>query len=264
MTISSSSCNVKLFLPSPPTSSTLVHGFKVASFLINLNVPVDIVEVKLDVDGNTPDWYDRISDNRGLPSIRLNTNTKAVNVSGWGEERLREYVKGGEEEKSEKMGDEDVGDSSSSSSSSSTSSSSSSSSTSDITNVTIKYCPGCGWLHRSQWYVTELMLTFHERRVSKGLKPLLTCAKVIASDVGGTFIIEVDKVVVWDRGVEGGFPDVKVVKQRIRDVVGEGVDLGHSDVGGVKKKREEEGEEEEEEEEEDERNRNMRRMWGVD
>ncbi|GMI39247.1 hypothetical protein TrCOL_g10207 [Triparma columacea] len=105
------------------------------------------------------------------------------------------------------------------------------------------------------------MLTFHERRVSKGLKPLLTSAKVIASDVGGTFIIEVDNVVVWDRGVEGGFPDVKVVKQRIRDVVGENVDLGHSDVGGGKKMREEEGEEEEEE---DERNRNMRRMWGVD
>lgn len=34
---------------------------------------------------------------------------------------------------------------------------------------------------------------------------------------------------VWDRKVEGGFPELKVLKQRVRDVLEPQKSLGHSD-----------------------------------
>lgn len=34
---------------------------------------------------------------------------------------------------------------------------------------------------------------------------------------------------VWDRKLEGGFPEMKVLKQKIRDKVSPNKDLGHSD-----------------------------------
>jgi hypothetical protein len=41
-------------------------------------------------------------------------------------------------------------------------------------------------------------------------------------------------VLLWDRKAEGGFPETKVLKQRVRDHIDPGRDLGHSDVGGKK------------------------------
>ena len=42
----------------------------------------------------------------------------------------------------------------------------------------------------------------------------------------------VDTVVVWNRKDEGRFPEMKELKQRIRDEIAPERDLGHSDVGG--------------------------------
>lgn len=44
-----------------------------------------------------------------------------------------------------------------------------------------------------------------------------------------------EKVLLWDRKTEGGFPETKVLKQRVRDRIDPKRDLGHSDVGGKKK-----------------------------
>lgn len=43
------------------------------------------------------------------------------------------------------------------------------------------------------------------------------------------------KLLLWDRKTEGGFPETKVLKQRVRDQIDPKRDLGHSDVGGKKK-----------------------------
>ena len=40
---------------------------------------------------------------------------------------------------------------------------------------------------------------------------------------------------VWDRTVDGGFPEAKELKQRVRDIVAPSMDLGHS---GDQKKEE--------------------------
>ena len=46
---------------------------------------------------------------------------------------------------------------------------------------------------------------------------------------GGIFEIRVGDEVVWERKRDGGFPDVKALKSRVRDRVSPGRDLGHLD-----------------------------------
>jgi len=48
--------------------------------------------------------------------------------------------------------------------------------------------------------------------------------------------LDVRTVLLWDRKAEGGFPETKVLKQRVRDHIEPKKDLGHSDVGGKKNK----------------------------
>ena len=46
---------------------------------------------------------------------------------------------------------------------------------------------------------------------------------------GGVFEIRLDSEVIWSRVGEGRFPEIKEVKQRVRDLIAPGRDLGHSD-----------------------------------
>ena len=50
-------------------------------------------------------------------------------------------------------------------------------------------------------------------------------------DISGTFIIRVNGIIVWDRTQEGtkGFPETKILKQLVRDIIDTNIDLGHSD-----------------------------------
>lgn len=86
-------------------------------------------------------------------------------------------------------------------------------------HVTIRYCPRCRWLLRAAWYAQELLTTFEGELGAVSLVPA----------EAGRFEVAVDGAVVWDRAGEGGFPDAKVLKQRVRDVVAPARDLGHSD-----------------------------------
>ena len=46
---------------------------------------------------------------------------------------------------------------------------------------------------------------------------------------GGVFRIEYEGELIWDRKSEGGFPDVKTLKQLVRDRLDPARDLGHID-----------------------------------
>lgn len=46
---------------------------------------------------------------------------------------------------------------------------------------------------------------------------------------------------LWDRKVDGGFPETKELKRRVRDVIEPGRDLGHVDRHGGKQKTVEDG-----------------------
>ena len=52
------------------------------------------------------------------------------------------------------------------------------------------------------------------------------------SATSGRFAVRLDGQMVWDRKAEGGFPEMKLLKQRIRDRIAPQRDLGHSDVQG--------------------------------
>ncbi|KAG0173570.1 hypothetical protein DFQ29_007908 [Apophysomyces sp. BC1021] len=51
---------------------------------------------------------------------------------------------------------------------------------------------------------------------------------LIPGDVG-VFTIKVGDGVIWDRKEQGGFPDIKQLKQLVRDVIAPERSLGHSD-----------------------------------
>ncbi len=85
--------------------------------------------------------------------------------------------------------------------------------------VTITYCTRCNWLLRAGWMAQELLSTFGEELGGVTLVP----------GTGGVFEITVDGATVWERVRDGGFPDVKALKGRVRDAFAPGRDLGHLD-----------------------------------
>lgn len=86
--------------------------------------------------------------------------------------------------------------------------------------ISILYCPRCNWLLRSAWLAQELLTTFSDDLSEVALKP---------AEKGGTFEITLDNTVIWDRNQDGGFPEAKVLKQRVRDCVAPDRTLGHID-----------------------------------
>lgn len=88
--------------------------------------------------------------------------------------------------------------------------------------ITIEYCPKCNWLLRSAYMAQELLTTFAEDLKAVTLQP---------GEVSGSFIISIDGHVIFDRKQYGGFPEIKVLKQLVRDKVNPGKSLGHSDTG---------------------------------
>ena len=90
--------------------------------------------------------------------------------------------------------------------------------------VAITYCTQCNWLLRAAWMAQELLNTFGSDLGAVQLVP----------GTGGIFTVALDGDLVWDRKRDGGFPDVRVLKQMVRDRVDPGRELGHVDrVRGV-------------------------------
>ena len=86
-------------------------------------------------------------------------------------------------------------------------------------HVSITYCTQCNWLLRSGWMAQELLSTFAEYLGGVTLIP----------GTGGIFEIRVDETLIWERKRDGGFPDVKLLKQLVRDRAAPERDLGHVD-----------------------------------
>ncbi|MFC3061721.1 SelT/SelW/SelH family protein [Paenirhodobacter populi] len=89
--------------------------------------------------------------------------------------------------------------------------------------VTITYCTGCNWLLRAGWMAQELLQTFTEQLGEVALIP----------GYGGVYEIRVNGELIWERKRDGGFPDAKEIKKRLRDVIEPGRDLGHIDRSGA-------------------------------
>ncbi|KAK4703058.1 selenoprotein W-related protein, partial [Phenoliferia sp. Uapishka_3] len=126
----------------------------------------------------------------------------------------------------------------------------------ELPRVVIEFCDRCRWLHRATWTLTELFLTFPpiSTPTPSGLKAISLLPRS-DPETGGRFRVwlyrsrtieeEFEQTIgkeawagaelVWDRKVEGGFPEMKVLKQRIRNLISPEKALGHSDKDAFKK-----------------------------
>lgn len=86
--------------------------------------------------------------------------------------------------------------------------------------ITIEYCPKCHWLLRSAYIAQELLTTFENELKGVTLAP---------AEEAGQFLISIDGSKIFDRKDYGGFPEIKELKQIVRDIVSPGKSLGHSD-----------------------------------
>lgn len=86
--------------------------------------------------------------------------------------------------------------------------------------IVIEYCPKCGWMLRAAYMAQELLTTFSDDLFGVTLAP---------STLAGTYKIYIENEVLFDRKREERFPEIKELKQLVRDKVAPGKSLGHSD-----------------------------------
>ncbi|KAH7188507.1 Rdx family-domain-containing protein [Fusarium flagelliforme] len=107
-----------------------------------------------------------------------------------------------------------------------------------LPRVSIQFCTQCKWMLRAAYYAQELLSTFSTGLGEVALQP----------STGGTFIVTIthqapgaetaSTKTLWDRREDGGFPETKELKRRVRDVIEPNRDLGHVDKDYGKKKDE--------------------------
>lgn len=85
--------------------------------------------------------------------------------------------------------------------------------------IEIEFCTQCRWLLRAGWTAQELLTTFDGELGEVALIP----------GTGGVFEVRVDGRTIWSRKGEGRFPELKELKQRLRDIIAPERDLGHSE-----------------------------------
>lgn len=85
--------------------------------------------------------------------------------------------------------------------------------------IEINYCTQCQWLLRAAWLAQELLSSFADdlERV------------VLLPGTGGVFRITCNGQQIWERKADGGFPEARELKQRLRDLIDPTRDLGHNE-----------------------------------
>lgn len=85
--------------------------------------------------------------------------------------------------------------------------------------VTITYCTQCRWLLRAGWVAQELLTTFEQELTEVALRP----------GSGGVFEVILQDQLIFSRQQAGRFPELRELKQLIRDAIAPERSLGHSD-----------------------------------
>jgi selenoprotein W-related protein len=73
---------------------------------------------------------------------------------------------------------------------------------------------------RAAYMAQELLTTFTEDIYGVTLQP---------SETSGKYAVKIDGQVIFDRKEQGRFPEIKELKQLVRDIASPGKSLGHSD-----------------------------------
>ena len=85
--------------------------------------------------------------------------------------------------------------------------------------IRIIYCTQCRWLLRATWIAQELLTTFEGEIDELSLIP----------GKGGIFEIHANGQRIWSRKEKARFPELKELKQLIRDEIAPDKNLGHSE-----------------------------------
>ncbi len=88
--------------------------------------------------------------------------------------------------------------------------------------IEITYCTQCRWMLRAAWMAQELLTTFSEELGEVALVP----------GSSGVFDVRAGDQLVWSRKRDEGLPDIKRLKQLVRDAIAPEKILGHSDRAG--------------------------------
>ena len=118
-----------------------------------------------------------------------------------------------------------------------------------LPRVAITFCTQCRWMLRAAYFAQELLSTFGGSIGEVALIPAtgglftvhLTYKPQQSEDAAADGDVRVQEVLIWDRKAEGGFPETKILKQRVRNHIEPSKDLGHSDKPANKVKSNEAG-----------------------
>jgi selenoprotein W-related protein len=114
--------------------------------------------------------------------------------------------------------------------------------------VSIEYCTGCRWGLRAFWMAQELLTTFADDSAMQAVT-------LIPSKEAGRFLVQIvcqhgssdadgddddtlQHSIIWDRTINVGFPEMKELKQLVRDQIDPDRFLGHGDSEKRKQKAE--------------------------
>ncbi|WP_312793290.1 SelT/SelW/SelH family protein [Sphingobacterium sp.] len=86
--------------------------------------------------------------------------------------------------------------------------------------IEIEYCPKCNWMLRAAYMAQEVLSSFTDE---------IYAVQLVPSEIAGRYTIRVNDQEIFDRKREGRFPEIKELKQLIRDRVAPEKSLGHSD-----------------------------------
>ncbi|KAF2430244.1 hypothetical protein EJ08DRAFT_589404 [Tothia fuscella] len=102
-----------------------------------------------------------------------------------------------------------------------------------LPRIAITFCTQCKWMLRAAYFAQELLSTFSTTIGEVALIPatggIFTVVLTYESKVEIVSVKGVRTVLLWDRKSEGGFPETKILKQRVRNYLDPSKNLGHSD-----------------------------------
>lgn len=81
--------------------------------------------------------------------------------------------------------------------------------------ISIVFCTKCKWNLRSAWYLQELLQTFGDNLGEVSLIP----GESGEFKIIGQLDAKDQKTCIWDRKVNDGFPDSKLLKQKVRSIL---------------------------------------------
>ncbi|KAK4668706.1 uncharacterized protein QC764_709760 [Podospora pseudoanserina] len=110
--------------------------------------------------------------------------------------------------------------------------------TTRLPRVTIQFCTQCKWMLRAAYFAQELLSTFSTSLGEVALQPstggvfvveITTSSPATTTEAGSSDQVKLLTKILWDRKTDGGFPETKELKRRVRDVIDPRRGLGHVD-----------------------------------